>query len=309
MKKFFILLILLLTPSLIAAVLLYKFFPQDSQQLIDYGKVKIVEKFPTLKKYISLPVKKPEKIVAKEKVQENLDTPLVVNLQHFTNAEVYAPICGEEVKEKFNTLFMQCNVCPKYLNYTAKEQKFTYFYESRGKILNINDEEAFVIMKGCQDNPSLATVILLRKGYGGWLRVKHYSGIQIDKKPLEFFASNGMLIYVSKKVIVSEKELKQEIYSFQLQKDKIEQKDLFAIVMERSLDCRKSLQGSIDDPAKLNSTTFQSNLEIIGCDKENKLNGFHKVTFKLNDDNVFYPNKDTASLMTKIEKYGENDVP
>ena len=50
MKKIFILLIFAInTKSLIAAVLLYKFFPQDSQQLIDYGKVKIVEKFPTLK--------------------------------------------------------------------------------------------------------------------------------------------------------------------------------------------------------------------------------------------------------------------
>ncbi len=309
MKKFFILLFLLITPSIIAGILLYKFFPQDSQKLIDFGKIKGVEKFPILKKYVSLPVEKSEKKVAKIKVEENIEKPLVVNLQHFTNAEVYAPICGEEVKEKLNALFMQCNYCPKYLNNSEKGQKFSYFYESRGRILNKNDEEAFVIMKGCQESPNLATVILLRKGYGGWSRVKHYSGLQIDKIPLEFFDNTGMLIYVSKKVNVSDKELKQEIYSFKLQKDKIEQKDLFSIAMERSLECQKALQGSIDDPNKINSTTFQSNLEIIGCDKENKLNGFHKITFKLNDDNVFYPNKDTAKLMTKIEKYGESDVP
>lgn len=308
MKKFLIFLILFFTPSIVAGFLLFKFFPQDSKQLLDLGKTKLVEKAPFTKNYIALPAKKIEKTDKKQIPLEKKEIKLVNNLQHFTNAEVFSPICAEEIQEKFNEAFTQCNKCPKYMNYNNNDHNFMYFYETRGKILNKNDEEAFVIMKGCNEDKNMATIILLRNGYGGWQRVKHYSNIQIDKEPLEFFDSHGMLIFVTKKTLLSEKELKQEIYSFKIQSDKIEQKDLFAIGMERTKECHHTLQGSIEDPIKINGKTFQTNLELIGC-KKNMLNGLHTVTFLLSEDNIFSPNKETNALMTKIEKYGENDAP
>lgn len=311
MKKLFVFLLLLFTPSIIAGFLLYRFFPQDSQQLLEIGKVKLVEQAPILKNYLSLPAKKLEKKPAEQtnsgESSEEKANALAATIPHFTNAEVFSAVCGEEIKERFNENFTACTFCPKYLNYPHKGEQFSYFFESRGKILNVNDEEAFVIMKGCQSESTQDTLVLLRKGFGGWHKVQHYSILQMDKPPLEFDTNNGFLIYVAKKTSAFEHEFKQDIYTFQIQKDKIDQKYLFSIGMERNAKCQKTIQGSIDFPIKIDEKTFQVNLEIAGC-KPNKLNGFYKLVFELKKDGVFYPNKETALLMTKIERYGENDA-
>ncbi|MBX9837427.1 MAG: hypothetical protein K2X69_03825, partial [Silvanigrellaceae bacterium] len=104
MKKLILFLFIFTLPSLIAVAALYYLFPKDVKILIDLGKEKIVIYYPFLKKYIHVaevvkqPIKKEEKSPLKEKE-------IIPNLHHFTNAEIYAPICGKDVTEKFADFF------------------------------------------------------------------------------------------------------------------------------------------------------------------------------------------------------------
>ncbi|KAB8041113.1 hypothetical protein GCL60_04010 [Silvanigrella paludirubra] len=302
MKKLILFLFILILPSLIAAGALYYFFPKDFKNLIDLGKEKIVVYYPFLKKYIHVaevvkkPVKKEEEPPLKEKI-------IIPNLHHFTNAEIYAPICGKEVTEKFADLFTGCEFCPKYLINEMKENQFKYISETRGFILKKEEEEAIIFMNGCYRSDQSGSAILIRKGFGGWQRVSVYNNIQFDKEPLEFFEENGRFIFVARRTILKNDEIKQELFSFQFQKNNMTQQNLFSIHMPRGLKCETALQGAIEIPIKMKDTIFQSNLEIVGCN-ENKLNGMYLLIFQLKDG-VFKPNKETSILMTKIEKYGE----
>lgn len=301
MKKLFLFLFILFLPSILAGVALFRFFPDDFKMLTELGKEKLVTNYPSLKKYIHVASMQPiKKIEPPPPVKEK---PIVPNLHHFTNAEIYAPICGVDITEKFSELFVGCSFCPKYLSNEAKDNKLKYISEVRGIILKKEEEEALIFVHGCSQKDQNGSAVLIRKGYGGWQRISVYNGIQFDKEPLEFFDDKGSLIFVARRTTIKDKDIKNELISFQIQKNGLKQQNLFSIDMPRGLKCDDILQGALDNPLKISDSMFQSNLELIGC-KESKLKGFYKVTFNLKE-NYFKPNNETSSLITKIEKYGE----
>ena len=300
MKKLLIFLFILFLPSIIAVFALYRFLPQDYKYLTDMLKEKIVTIYPWMNNYLhvvkKLPVKKEEPPPIKEK-------PIVPNLHHFTNAEIYAPICGKDITEKFSELFIGCNFCPKYLNTESNNNKFGYFSETRGKIFKKEEEEAVVFMKGCTNNDRNGVAVIIRKGYGGWQRNSVFQGLVFDQVPLEFQDSNGFFIFIARRTTLSNKYVTQELIRVQIKEKEIIQRVLFSVDMIRGEKCDRALQASFENPVKKNDKMFQTNIEIIGC-HENKITGSYKLTFNLLDDD-FIPNKETSSLMTKIEKYGE----
>jgi hypothetical protein len=300
MKKFLLFLFILLLPSIIAIFIIFRYFPQDFKIITDILKEKIVSIYPWLNKYLHVNQTVPAKIEAPPPLKEK---PIVLNLNHFTNAEIYSPVCGKDVLEKFNELFLGCNFCPKYLNIESNDKKFEYFSETRGKIIRKDEEEAVVFMKGCSNNDNNGLAIILRKGYGGWQRQSYLQGVIFDHVPLEFQDNNGYFIFIARRTTLNNNNVRQELISTQIKEKELRQRVLFSVDMSRGQKCDKALQASIENPVKKNNKIFQTNLEIIGCKKTN-LSGSYKVIFYL-EDNDFIPNKETSSLLTKIEKYGE----
>jgi hypothetical protein len=301
MKKILIFFIILLLPSVIAIFAMSRYLPQDFKFLTDMLKEKIVTIYPWLNRYLhvinKVPIKEKELPPVKEK-------PIVPNLHHFTNAEVYGPICGKDIKEKFSNLFMGCDFCPKYLNSEVHDKNFEYFSETRGKFFKKDEEEAAIFMKGCSNNDRNGMAITIRKGYGGWQRQSVLQGVVFDQAPLEYQDSNGFFIFISRRTTVNNDFVRQELIRVQIKEKELSQRVLFSVDMVRGEKCDKVLQASFEYPVKKNDRMFQTNLEIIGC-RETKLTGAYKVTFNLKDDD-FIPSKETSLLMTKIEKYGES---
>ena len=299
MKKILLFLIILILPSIITAFVLYRLYPKDFLFLWNTSKEKMVIKYPWLNKYLQVmrpPVKKEEPPPKKEK-------PIVVNLIHFTNAEVYAPICGKNIAENFSELFSGCHFCPKYLNSESNDKRFEYFSETRGKIFKSNEDEAIVFMKGCSVSNNNGQAIVIRKGYGGWQRQAFFDGVIFDKIPLEFLDSQGFFVFISRRTLITNDYVKQELIQVKFREKELQQRVLFTSTMGRGMNCIRKLQDSYEYPEKKNDKTFQITLEVVGC-HETKLQGAFKMVFNLNDDD-FKPNKETASIMTKIEKYGE----
>ncbi|APJ03472.1 hypothetical protein [Silvanigrella aquatica] len=302
MKKFLLFLIILFLPTILALVAMYYFMPKDFKSLTDLGKEKLVSTYPALNRYLDVN----KKVVAKK--AQPVPTPVkpkkIDNTLHFTNAEVYLPICGKEIKEKFFDNFTGCNFCPKYLSNDSSDNKFEYFSDSRGKVFKKEDEEAVVFMKGCTDNENNGVSLVLRKGYGGWQRKAAFQGVYFDKKPLEYKDSNGFFIFIAKRTSINNINTKQELVQMRLRETNAEQRILFSADMTTQEKCDKDLQSSFGNPLRENDKTFSASLEIIGCEPT-ALSGSHNLVFKLENDE-FIPNKETASLMTKIEKYGES---
>lgn len=300
MKKFFLFFIILLLPSIAAIFVLSHYFPQDTKFFTDVVKEKLVKIYPWLNKYLHVVNKE---VVKKEGPPPVKEKPIISNLHHFTNAEIYAPICGKDITEKFSELFVGCNYCPKYLNSESREKNFEYFSETRGKFLKKDEEESLIFMKGCSNKDKNGMAIILRKGYGGWQRQSVFQGVTFDRPPLEYQDSDDFFIFIARKTTINNNYIRQELVRVRIKDKELDQRILFSVDMVRGKKCDKELQASFENPVKKNDESFKTYLEIVGCHKT-KLAGSYKIIFNLKDGD-FFPDKKTASLMTKIEKHGE----
>ncbi|KAB8032211.1 hypothetical protein [Fluviispira multicolorata] len=300
MKKLILFLIILFLPSILAGLVLYRYYPSDSKNLIEILKVKIVKQYPPLEMYIQIerpPIKKPISI---ENSPKRVTLP---NVPIFLNSDIYEAVCGEIPRINLSQTFSGCAYCPKYLAKVTNDNNFRYFSSVRGSFLRKGEEEAVIFMKGCGRSDDNGSVLIVRKGFGGWRREQLFQNILFDSPPLEFKDEDGFFIFVGKRTKSTQVDVHSELISVRINKNGMSEKILFSSVLDTGERCTEMLQISFENPLKKNSKQFDSQIEILSC-KKGFLSGSYILHFNLNE-NDFKPNFETSKLMTRIEKYGE----
>lgn len=300
MKKIFLFFVLITLLSAITIYAYYLLYPKNFIEKSTTIKEKIISSNPWLKKYFHDTIK-PAIIKNAPNISDKIE--YKNNKIQFTNEEIYSPICGNNSEKIDSKPFISCQTCPSYLNKKHSNESFEYISETRGVLLNKENDEAAIFMKGCSSNEKSGSLIIIRKGYGGWQRISVFEDIIVDAPPLAFEDNNGAIFFIARSTTENNNYIKQDLIHLLFNKNELHQEVLFSVKMQRGETCEQSIQASFGKPIKNNNKEFSVHLEILGCQKKNFAGSF-KLIYNLKN-NKFIPNKESASLITKIEKYGE----